>query len=256
MRVASWNVNSLAVRLPHVLDWLKEYRPNVLCMQETKLIDVKFPRAEFEELGYHCEFHGEKSYNGVAILSDTTPDRVQKGFEIDSEAAARRFLEITVNGVTVICVYIPNGSAIGSDKFFYKLTWIELLKSHLIKNHNPEEMLAICGDYNVAPEARDVFDPVAMAGQLHFSPEEHAALQSVKDWGLVDTFRLHTEEAGCYSWWDYRMGAFRRNMGLRIDHIWATKSLADKCVSSIIDKAPRKKERPSDHAPIMSEFSL
>jgi len=256
MIIASWNVNSITVRLPHLLDWLAQHKPNVMCIQETKATDEKFPREAIEQAGYHCEFYGEKAYNGVAIISDRAPTRVQKGFPGEPEAASRRFLEVEVGGVHVINVYVPNGSEVGSDKFFYKLRWMEQLQSHLIGNHNNNELLVVCGDFNVAPEERDVYDPVVMADQILFSPDERAALSSVTQWGLVDTFRLHNQESGQFSWWDYRMMAFRRNMGCRIDHILASHSLSKKCSRAWIDKAPRKLEKPSDHAPVVAEFDL
>jgi len=256
MIIASWNVNSITVRLPHLLAWLAQHKPNVMCIQETKSIDDKFPRETIEKAGYHCEFYGEKAYNGVAIISDRVPTRVQKGFPGDSEAAARRFLEVEVGGVYVLNVYVPNGSEVGSDKFFYKLRWLEQLQNHLGGNHGHDEFLVVCGDFNVAPEERDVYDPVLMADQILFSPDERAALSSVTQWGLVDTFRLHNQESGQFSWWDYRMMAFRRNMGCRIDHILASRALSEKCSRAWIDKAPRKLEKPSDHAPVVAEFDV
>lgn len=256
MIIASWNVNSISVRLPHLLEWLDKNRPNVLCLQETKATDDKFPREAIENVGYYCEFYGEKAYNGVAIISDQKPSRVQKGFPGDLDTAARRFLEVQVGALHILNVYVPNGSEIGSDKFYYKLSWITQLENHLRERHRPEELLAICGDFNVAPEERDVYDPLTLADQILFSPAERQALDSVMSWGLVDTFRLHNQEAGHYSWWDYRMMAFRRNMGLRIDHVLATEPLAKKCARAWIDKGPRKLEKPSDHAPIASEFAL
>lgn len=256
MIIASWNVNSLAVRLPQLLNWLQLNRPNVMCIQETKLVDLKFPVAEIEDLGYHCEFYGEKAYNGVAVLTDVTPDAVQKGFTVDDETSAKRFLEVQLGSVTVINVYVPNGSEVGSEKFSYKLKWLEMLRCHLDERHNKSENLVICGDFNIAPEDRDVYSVEAMTGHIHFTDAEHAALKTLSDWGLTDTFRLHTQEGGHYSWWDYRVGAFRRNLGLRIDQIWATKPMADVCARAWISKETRKNERPSDHVPIAAEFNL
>jgi exodeoxyribonuclease-3 len=256
MIVATWNVNSLSVRLPHLLSWLEANRPDVMCVQETKMIDDKFPMEQLSELGYHAVFTGEKSYNGVAILSRDTPDTVVKCFDTDSESAAKRFLEITLGPLKVVNVYIPNGSEVGSSKFAYKMEWIQMLRGHFEKYHKPDEMLVLCGDFNIATEDRDVYSVEAMQGQVYFTDDEHAAIQTVKDWGLVDTFRMHNEDAGFYSWWDYRVGAFRRNMGLRIDHIWASNALAPKCVKCWIDKEPRKGERPSDHVPVIAEFDI
>ncbi|HEY9868944.1 MAG TPA: exodeoxyribonuclease III [Candidatus Obscuribacterales bacterium] len=256
MIIASWNVNSISVRLPHLLEWLKQHQPHVMCLQETKTVDEKFPLKPIEEAGYHCEFHGEKAYNGVAVLSRQQPSFVQKGFPGDAETASRRFLEVKVGPLHVLNVYVPNGSEVGSDKYFFKLKWFEQLKHHLRSRHKPGELLIVCGDFNVAPEERDVYDPVALANQILFSPDERAALESVKEWGLVDTFRQHNQEAGQYSWWDYRMAAFRRNMGLRIDHILATRPASEKCTRAWIDKEPRKLEKPADHAPVAAEFSV
>lgn len=256
MIIASWNVNSLAVRLPHVLAWLDAVGPDVLCLQETKCIDEKFPRAEIEASGYHCEFFGEKTYNGVAILTRGMPDAVVKGFPSDGPSDSKRLIEVELYGVTIVCVYIPNGSEVGSEKYQYKLAWMDKLGEHLAERHDAGQMLAVCGDYNIAPDDRDVYDPEALAGTILVSDAERAALEKLRQWGLVDTFRLHEQGAGFYSWWDYRQAAFRRNMGLRIDHIWATRPLADKCVRSLIDREPRKLEKPSDHAPVYAEFAL
>ncbi len=256
MLIATWNVNSLNVRLPHVLDWLQKTKPNVLCIQETKLTDDKFPKAQFEEAGYHCQFFGEKAYNGVAIISDSEPSAVVKGLPGEGPSDSKRFIEARVGPVHVVNVYIPNGQEVGSQKFQYKLAWIERLKSYLKKEHSPDDLLVICGDFNVAYEDRDVYDPALLAGQILFSEEEKSAIKSLMQWGFVDTFRLHHQESGLYSWWDYRMMAFRRRMGLRIDHIWATAPLAGKCRASFIDVEPRRLEKPSDHAPVASEFAL
>jgi exodeoxyribonuclease-3 len=254
MIIASWNVNSLNVRLPHVLDWLAKQKPDVLCIQETKLTDEKFPKSELEDAGYHCEFFGEKAYNGVAILSRSTPDAVQKGFPDEVASDSKRFLEIRLGSLRIIDVYIPNGQAVGSDKFHYKLKWIERLKVYLNNHHDPQGMTVICGDFNVALENRDVYNPEELTGQILFSDEEKNAVNTLKDWGFVDTFRQHNEESGLYTWWDYRMMAFRRKMGMRIDHIWATAPLAQNCKRSWVDVEPRKLEKPSDHAPVCSEF--
>lgn len=256
MQVASWNVNSLNVRLPHVLDWLDKQKPDVLCIQETKMTDEKFPKAAIEEAGYHCEFFGEKTYNGVAILSRTSPSRVQKGFLDDGATDSKRLLEVEIGPVCIIDVYIPNGQEPGSEKYAYKMDWIERLKKHLNENHRPDELLIVCGDFNVAPEDRDVYNPEAVAGQILVSDQERAAIESLSKWGFVDTFRLHNQEGGLFSWWDYRMMAFRRKMGFRIDHIWATLPLAQKCTRSWIDVEPRKLEKPSDHTPVVSEFDI
>lgn len=256
MLVATWNVNSLNVRLPHVLDWLQKHKPGVLCLQETKLTDDKFPGNAFEQIGYHCQFFGEKAYNGVAIISDRKPDAVRKGFPDDTDSDSKRLIETKIGSLHVIDVYIPNGQEVGSEKFHYKLKWIDRLSKYLSDCHRPDELVVLCGDFNVAREDRDVYDPQALAGQILFSDEEKSAIESLRRWGFVDTFRLHHQEAGLYSWWDYRMMAFRRKMGMRIDHLWATEPLSKKCTNSWIDIEPRKLEKPSDHAPVCSEFDV
>ncbi len=242
------------MRLPHILDWLKKHNPDVLCLQETKLNDEKFPAQEFKNLNYSSQFSGEKTYNGVAILSKVPPLKVQKQFAEEPEFAPKRFLEITIGSTHILNVYVPNGSEVGSDKFAYKLKWIDKLKEFLSKHHNPDELLIICGDFNVAPEDCDVYSPEQMKGQILFTDEEKSAIASWKSWGLLDTFRQFHKEGGHYSWWDYRMNAFKRNMGCRIDHIWATKSLAKRCKAAWIDIEPRRLERPSDHTPVIAEF--
>lgn len=256
MKIATWNVNSIAVRLQQVLDWLQESRVDVLCLQEIKCVDEKFPAQVLREANYFSVFYGQPSYNGVAILSLTEPHSVQCGFEGDPDAAQKRFIAATINGVRVINTYFPNGQALDSPKFEYKMTWMKKLREHLDASCDPNNSLVLCGDYNIAPEDRDVHDPKVWEGQIHCSPPERAALQVIKDWGFVDTFRQHQAETGFYSWWNYRAGAFPRNMGLRIDHVWATKQLADKCAAAWIDKIPRTWERPSDHAPVVAEFAV
>jgi len=254
MIIATWNVNSISVRLPHVLQWLEKYKPNVLCIQETKATDDKFPAQSFGGIGYHCEFFGEKAYNGVAILSDSKPSRVLKGFAGEPASASKRFIEVAIGPLSVLNVYIPNGSEVGSDKFHYKLKWVETLGDHLNQAHKPAEKLVLCGDFNVAPEERDVHDPRLWQNRILFSQPERDALQHIKEWGFTDTFRLHTQDGGHYTWWDYRAGAFRRNLGLRIDHVWVSAPLAGRSQTTWIDKEPRGWERPSDHAPVVAEF--
>jgi exodeoxyribonuclease-3 len=254
MKIATWNVNSITVRLPQVLDWLAVNRPDVLCLQETKCIDERFPAAAFRPAGYEVETFGQPTYNGVAILSTAPCSRVERGFPGETAEAPRRLIAASIGPVRVVNVYIPNGQVVGSDKFQYKLEWIARLRCYLDERCDPGLPLVLCGDFNVAPEERDVHDPALWEGKVLFSQPERAALKVVRDWGLVDTFRLHHEEGGFYSWWDYRAGGFRRNDGLRIDHLWATSPLAQKCAAAWIDKVPRALERPSDHAPVVAEF--
>ena len=259
MKIATWNINSIGVRLPHVLDWLKANRPDALCLQEIKCKEEKFPADAFREIGYRAEVFGQQTYNGVATLTlaeASAPEGVQKGFPGDAEDAQRRLLATTVNGVKIINVYIPNGSEVGSEKYAYKLDWLAKLRTFFDQCCDPKQLLVICGDFNIAPEDRDVHDPKAWAGQILCSDAERAALQKIEDWGLVDVFRQHHEDEGVYTWWDYRGGAFPKNRGLRIDHLWATESLAELCAAVWVDKAPRALPQPSDHVPVVAEFDV
>lgn len=259
MKIATWNVNSLRARLPHVSRWLQEQAPDVLCLQELKAPDEDLPRAELEAVGYACAAAGQKTYNGVAVLSKAGAGDVVVGFpHLPADHALnaqRRLLAATVGGVRVVSAYLPNGEAVGSEKFAFKLAFFQELRRYLEETLEPSRPFCLCGDFNVAPEAIDVYDPKAWEGQLLCSDEERAALEGVRSVGLVDCFRLHHTEAGRYSWWDYRMKAFQRKMGLRIDHVWATPSLAERCTASDIDAEPRRWDRPSDHAPVWAEFS-
>ena len=254
MKIATWNVNSVAARLPVVKRWLEEAGPDVLCLQETKCTDDRFPVEDFSLLGYKSLTFGQRTYNGVAILSRTDATDVQRGLHDDEEGAHARLLGATIEGVRIVNVYIPNGAFVGSDKYFFKLEWMRRLREFFDKFYGVDERVLLCGDFNVAPEERDVHDPRQWQGKILFSKRERAALEEIKAWGFTDAFRLHTEEGGHFSWWDYRAGSFRRNAGLRIDHIWVTESLAETCKTSWIDKEPRAWERPSDHTPVVAEF--
>lgn len=254
MKVATWNVNSVTARLPLVVRWLTEAGPDVLCLQELKCTDEKFPAATFSELGYESVAYGQKTYNGVAILARKELTDVQRGFPDDEDGAHARLLAATVNGVRIVNVYIPNGAFVGSDKYRFKLEWMRRLRSFFDHHYKTSEQVLLCGDFNVAPEEIDVHDPASWEGHVLFSKRERAALSELKEWGFVDAFRLHTDEGGHYSWWDYRQGSFRRNAGLRIDHIWVSPPLAERCRRSWIDKEPRGWERPSDHTPVVAEF--
>jgi exodeoxyribonuclease-3 len=254
MKLATWNVNSLKVRLPHLLDWLAQARPEVVCLQELKLEDAKFPRAELEQAGYRAAVHGQKTYNGVAILARAAPTDIVAGIP-GLEDEQKRVIAATASGVRVVCVYCPNGQAVGSEKYAYKLRWFVALKEYLAAELARHRQLAVAGDFNVAPEDRDVHDPKAWEGQVHVSAPERAAWRALLDLGLQDTFRLFEQPERAYSWWDYRMAAFRRDAGLRIDQILASAALARRCTGCAIDKAPRKLERPSDHAPVIAEFA-
>ncbi len=251
MKIATWNVNSLKVRLPHVLDWLASEQPDALCLQETKTEDKGFPFAELEAAGYHAFHNGQKTYNGAAILTRTEPTDVQRdipGFADEQ----KRVIAATLGDTRLICAYIPNGSEVGSDKYAYKLRWLEALTAWLKDELARYPKLALLGDYNIAPDDRDVHDPAAWRDKILCSVPERAAFQGLIDLGLTDAFRQFEQAEGSFSWWDYRMAGFRRNLGLRIDHILLSAPLAATCSECRIDKAPRKLERPSDHAPVIA----
>jgi exodeoxyribonuclease-3 len=252
MKLATWNVNSLKVRLPHVLEFLAEHKPDALCLQELKLEDASFPAKDVNAAGYQAVFSGQKTYNGVAILAPSAPVDVSMGIP-NYDDPQKRVIAATLNGVRVVCVYIPNGEAVESDKYKYKLDWLMKLNAWLKEELARYPKLALLGDYNIAPEDRDVHDPKAWAGKVLFSEPEKAAFKDVLALGLTDSFRLFEQPDKSFSWWDYRMNGFKRNLGLRIDHILVTAELAKSCKSCIIDKNPRAKERPSDHAPVIAE---
>jgi exodeoxyribonuclease-3 len=254
VKLASWNVNSLKVRLPQLLDWLAAATPDAVCLQELKLEDAKFPRAEIEAAGYRAAFSGQKTYNGVAILSKSEGADVSTGIPGFADEQ-KRVIAATVDGVRVICVYCPNGQAVGSEKYDYKLRWFAALREYVEAELARHPSLALAGDFNVAPEDRDVHDPKAWEGQVHVSEPERAAWRALLELGLKDSFRLFEQPEKSYSWWDYRMLGFRRNAGLRIDHLLLSEALAARCTSSTIDKAPRKLERPSDHTPVVCELA-
>ena len=250
MKIASWNVNSLNVRLPHLLDWLRAAQPDVVALQETKLEDAKFPDGALAEAGYRSVFCGQKTYNGVAILSREPATEVQFGVP-GLEDEQKRVIAATVNGVRVIDLYVVNGQAVGSEKYAYKLRWIQAVHDWVAGELQRHPKLVVLGDFNIAPEDRDTHDPAIWNElSIHSSTGERAALQSLLSLGLHDSFRLHNDEPGHYSWWDYRMGAFRRKHGLRIDLVLVSEALKDAVVEVGIDREPRTWERPSDHAPV------
>jgi exodeoxyribonuclease-3 len=254
MIFVTWNVNSITARLAHVEQLLESYEPDILCMQETKVIDDKFPRQVFHARGYEVEIYGEKSYNGVAIASREGMANVTRGFKEEIATGNKRLIGVQIGDLKVLNVYIPNGQAVGSDKYYYKLEWICALKKHIEDNFSPQDNILMCGDFNIAPEDRDVYKPQEWDGSIMASPEERKHLNDIKEWGFIDVFRRHHEEAGLYTWWDYQRGAFRRNAGFRIDHIWATPAVADHCTGVLIAREMRELDRPSDHAPIVAEF--
>ena len=254
MKLATWNVNSLKVRLPQVLDWLAANQPDIVCLQETKLEDRNFPGAELEAAGYQAAFAGQKTYNGVAILSRLPLGDATIGIP-GFDDAQQRLIAATAGNARIVCAYFPNGQSVGSDKYAYKLRWIDALTAWLRTELAQHPRLALLGDYNIAPEARDVHDPAAWEGQVLCSEPERAAFRQLIGLGLQDAFRLFEQPENIYSWWDYRMMAFRRNRGLRIDHILLSDALAQDCTACAVDKEARKAERPSDHAPVMATLA-
>lgn len=255
MRIATWNVNSLRVRLPQLATWMGGDPTDVVGLQELKLTDEDFPAEDIRGLGLQAAWYGQKTYNGVALLATPPLTEVVTGIP-GHDDPQKRVIAATVAGVRIINVYVPNGQSVGSDKYAYKLDWIGHLQRYVQEAMQSWERLVLMGDFNIAPEDRDVHDPAKWAGSVHVSEAERAALAGLMEIGLVDTFRLFDQPAGAYSWWDYRMGAFRRNQGLRIDLVLASRALAERCTGCRIDRAPRTWERPSDHAPVVATFDI
>jgi exodeoxyribonuclease-3 len=258
MRIATWNVNSLKARLPRVEAWLEECQPDILCMQETKLSDSNFPALTFGALGYEAAHHGEGQWNGVAILSRVGLEEPSVGFAPDDEIMGdeARILSATCGGIRVATVYVPNGRSLDHEQYRFKLDWLARLRAHLDTACDPNAPVLVCGDFNIAPEDRDVWDVNAVHGATHVSEPERAALAELKEWGLVDVFRRHFEDAGLYSWWDYRAGNFHKHLGMRIDLMLTTKTLADRSRWALIDRNARKGKSPSDHAPLIVDFDV
>lgn len=254
-RIASWNVNSLRVRLDQVLQWLEKEQPDVLALQETKVTDDNFPLEAFTEPGYQAAYAGQKTFNGVATISKTEPDVIATSIP-GQEDLQKRVLATRIGDLTVLNLYVPNGSAVGSDKYRYKLDWFSMLHPFVRELLHENEQMIILGDFNVAPEDRDVHDPAEWEGSVLVSEPERNELRRLLELGFYDCFRLFEQEENSFSWWDYRAAAFRRNRGLRIDLILASKALRDRCTGCRIDREPRKLERPSDHAPVIAEFDL
>lgn len=255
MKFATWNVNSLNVRLPQVLDWLSQTRTDILALQELKIPDERFPHETFTQAGYYSECFGQKTYNGVALISRFPMTNILHNIP-DFEDNQSRLIAATIEGIRIVGAYFPNGESPESDKYKYKMCWLNALHTWLgteLKNH-PKLILA--GDYNIAPDDRDVHDPIAWKDKILCTPQERAHFQNLLDLGLYDTFRLFEQEPGIWSWWDYRNFSFQKNKGLRIDLILASNELKEKVMSSFIDKLPRKNERPSDHAPAVIEIGL
>jgi exodeoxyribonuclease III len=254
MRLATWNVNSLKVRLPQVLGWLKLHQPDVLCLQETKLEDANFPAQDIQASGYQVLFSGQKTYNGVAILSKLSAAEAVTAIP-GFDDPQKRVLAATIDGVRVVCLYVPNGQSLDSDKYRYKLAWLDAVTAWLKSELSAFPRLAVAGDFNIAPDDRDVHDPKAWEGQVLVSAPERNAFQNLIGAGFKDAFRLFEQPERSFTWWDYRMNAFRRKMGLRIDHIILSQPLVSGCSACNIDMEPRKSERPSDHAPVWAELA-
>jgi exodeoxyribonuclease-3 len=257
VKIATWNINGVNSRLGHLLDWCETNMPDVVCLQETKSIDAKFPHRKINSIGYpHIEFIGEKSYNGVAILSKHTIHDLQKNFPDDMDDAPKRLIAGTIGSIRVVNVYVPHGTKFGSDKFAFKLDWIKRLRRYFDENFGTDERVLLCGDLNVAPHELDVWKPSLWKDKMHFTKAEREALHDLKRWGFVDVFRQINEDVKEYSWWDYFHHSFEKDQGLRIDHVWTSPELAESCIDCWIDKEPRGWEHPSDHAPVAAEFKI
>jgi len=253
MKIASWNVNSLRVRLPQVLEWLQDNDVDVLALQETKMTDEDFPKEEIQQAGYHVQFSGQKTYNGVAVISKQETTEVVKDIP-NLDDPQRRILAVTAEDVRILNLYVVNGKEVGSDKYAYKLDWLQKVTAYIKQDMQKHPNYVVLGDFNIAPEDADVHDPQAWQGRILCSDKERAALNAITELGFVDTFRLFDQEEKTFSWWDYRGGGFQRNLGLRIDLILASTALEGNCGFSVVDKVPRGNERPSDHAPVIAEF--
>ncbi|MDA1194929.1 MAG: exodeoxyribonuclease III [Planctomycetota bacterium] len=254
MRIATWNVNSVRPRLDRVLAFLERQQPDVLCLQEIKVLDADFPRDRFEALGWHVETFGQPTYNGVAFISREQASDVVRGLPDDGDDAQRRLIAGTFFGVRVVNIYVPNGQSPESDKFVYKLDWLERLEQMLAGAHGPGDDLVLLGDFNIAPDDRDVHDPDAWRGHVHFHPKEHEALAKLQALGLADLFRWHERAGGHYSWWDYRGQGYECDAGLRIDLVLVTESMAERSEACFIERAERAGEGASDHAPVIADF--
>jgi exodeoxyribonuclease-3 len=255
MLIATWNVNSIRARIERVTAWLAAQKPDVLCLQELKVEEKDYPVEAFRAVGYESVQACQKTYNGVAILSRRPMSDVQRGLDDGVEDPQARLIEATVDGVRMVNVYAPNGQVVGSDKWSYKLAWLDRLRAHLERKHDRAAPLVLCGDFNVAPEPRDVHDPLEWEPSVLFHPEARHALERVRAWGFRDAFRMHHHDPGFYTWWDYRMLGFPKNRGLRIDHVFVTEPLTARCKDCWIDRDARKGKQPSDHAPVLMQLA-
>jgi exodeoxyribonuclease-3 len=256
VKIATWNVNSVRTRLPRLLSWLERRQPDIVCLQETKVPDEQFPSAELEAAGYRAIVSGEKTYNGVAILSRSDASDVVRALPGDDLDAPRRILVARIDELRVVDVYAPNGGEVGSDKYAYKLDWYQRLRGFLDADFDPGDAVALCGDLNIAPEDIDVWDPEQWRGQIMVSDPEREAFRDLASWGLADSLRRHHPgRTGLHTWWDYRAGAFHRGWGLRIDHILLSPAVARRCEAVEIDRDERKGKKPSDHAPVVATLA-
>lgn len=258
MKIATWNINGINSRLDHVIKWSAVAKPDVLCLQETKTLDAKFPVMKLRKAGYeHIAVHGEKSYNGVAILSRLPMDDVLKGFPKETEDEPKRLIAATIQGVRVVCAYFPHGTRIGSEKFHFKIDWVKKLRKYFDKYYSREDDVLLCGDTNITPHEMDLWNVKYWATRMHFTKEEREVLQQLKKWGFIDVFRQMNDQPGEYTWWDtFRESSFPKNRGLRLDHMWATPSLAELCTDCWVDREPRGWDHPSDHAPVVGDFMI
>lgn len=250
--LATWNVNSLRARIGRVVEWIEYAEPDILCLQETKMDDSAFPEDVFNDLGYSSVHHGDGGWNGVAILSRVGLEDAEKGMGDRVDEMGCRVVSADCGGISVVCVYVPNGREVGSRFYHEKLDWLATLKSYIAQRYSPTDALIVCGDFNIAPDERDVWDEKAFEGATHVSEPERAALNELLVWGLSDCFRAHYSQADLFSWWDYRGGAFHRHQGMRIDLILATMPVLSRCSFSLMDRNARKGDKPSDHIPVMA----
>jgi exodeoxyribonuclease III len=256
LTLGTWNVNSVRVRLEHLLRVLVEWRPDVLCLQETKVEDEKFPLEPIEALGYRAALSGQKTYNGVAILARHPLQSVRKGFDGRDREEQKRLIAATVRGIRVVNAYIPNGGEVGSDKFADKLSFLERLRAYFDEQHKPSEPVVLVGDFNVAPAPEDVWDPAALDGTTCYHPDERSRLETLRKWGFRDQFRRFESAGGHFTWWDYREGAWPRNAGLRIDHVWASTALDKRARACLIEREERGREKASDHVPVIAAYAV
>jgi exodeoxyribonuclease III len=255
VRVATWNVNSLMARMPRVEEWLEYARPDILCMQETKVPDAAFPAMSFAALGYESASHGDGRWNGVAIVSRVGLEDVHRGFQDGGDEQGTRLMAAMCGGVRVHSLYAPNGRSVGSEHYLAKLEWFKALRHEIEESCKPSDDIAVCGDFNVAPDDRDVWDPTACNGGTHVTVPEREAIKGLEGWGLVDSFRLHYQQPQLFTWWDYRAGNFHKHLGMRIDLVLLSSSLAERSTYALIDRNARKGRQPSDHAPLFVDIS-